>query len=164
MSAPVSAPVREYGFGAKLWNFFVVVLIFLLVGPPVGAIVFLGMLAVWIGKGSDPGAIGSVFAFLTLYGIIFSWFIGGLPAILTGLFFAIWQTFIGRTRWTLAAIAGIVAGLCLVAFAGDIARDIGDPPMMPIYLVTCFAATMACWVLARSFVTASVERSKAKTR
>ena len=88
-------PAREYGFGAKLWNFLVVVLIFVLVGPPVGAIVFLGMLAVWIGKGSDPGAIGSVFAFLTLYGIIFSWFVGGLPAALTGLAFASWQTFAG---------------------------------------------------------------------
>lgn len=154
MSAPVSAPAREYGFGAKLWNFFVVVLIFVLVGPPVGAIAFLAMLAVWLGKNSDPAAIGSVFAFLTLYGLIFSWFIGGLPALLTGLCFATWQTFIGRVRWALAAFGGIVAGLILVVVAGDIARDIGDPPMLPLYLITCFAATMACWLLARSFVTA----------
>ncbi len=154
MSAPVSAPAREYGFGAKLWNFCVVVLIFLLVGPPVGAVVFLAMVSIWVGKGSDPGAVASVFAFLTLYGIIFSWFIGGLPAVLTGLFFAIWQTFIGATRWTLAAVVGLVAGLSLVVVAGDLARDIGDPPMQPLYLVTCFAATMACWLMARSFVTA----------
>jgi hypothetical protein len=154
LSAPASPPVREYGFGAKLWNAFVIVLIFFLVGPPVGAIVFLAMLAAWLVKGSDPGAIGSVFAFLTLYGVIFSWFIGGLPAILTGLFFAFWQTFIGRTRWTMAAAVGIVAGLFLLVAAGDIAQEIGDPPMLPLYLVTCFAATMGCWALARSFVTA----------
>jgi hypothetical protein len=154
LSAPASSPVREYGFGAKLWNAFVIVLIFFLVGPPVGAIVFLAMLAAWLVKGSDPGAIGSVFAFLTLYGVIFSWFIGGLPAILTGLFFAFWQTFIGRTRWTMAAAVGIVAGLFLLVAAGDIAQEIGDPPMLPLYLVTCFAATMVCWALARSFVTA----------
>ena len=154
MSAPVSSSEREYGFGAKLWNFFVVVLIFVLVGPPVGAIVFLGMLAVWLAKGTDPGAVASVFAFLTLYGVLFSWFIGGLPAVLTGLAFAIWQTFIGRARATLAAVAGVCAGLLVSLAAGDIARDIGDPPMFPLYLVTCLAATMACWLLARSFVTA----------
>ncbi len=164
MSAPVSAPVREFGFGAKLWNVVVVLLIFVLVGPPVGAIVFLAMLAVWIGKSSDPGAIGAVFAFMTLYGVIFSWFIGGLPAVLTGLFFAIWQTFIGRTGWTLAAVVGIVAGLALLVVAGDVAQDIGDPPMIPLYLVTCFAATMACWLLARSFVTASVDSLKAHSQ
>lgn len=154
MSAPAAPPSREYGLGAKLWNFFVVVLIFVLVGPPVGAIVFLGMLAVWIAKGSDPGAIGSVFAFLTLYGIIFSWFIGGLPAALTGLAFATWQTFAGPVRWTAAALVGLAAGLLVALAAGDIARDIGDPPMLPLYLVTCLAATMACWLMARSFVTA----------
>lgn len=154
MSAPVPAPAREYGFGAKLWNFVVVVLIFLLVGPPVGAIVFLGMLAVWIAKSADPGAVGSVFAFLTLYGILFSWFIGGLPAFLTGLVFALWQTFVRRVSAGAAALVGIGAGLMLALVAGDIAREIGDPPMLPLYLVTCFSATMACWLLARSFVTA----------
>ncbi len=160
MSAPLDAPApsagREYGFGAKLWNFFVVVLIFLLVGPPVGAVVFLAMLALWLGKSSDPGAVASVFAFLTLYGLLFSWFIGGLPAVLTGLVFAIWQTFIGRVRATLAAVAGVGAGLLVTLAAGDIARDIGDPPMFPLYLVTCLAATMVCWLMARSFVTVGV--------
>ena len=106
-------PTREYSFGAKTWNFFVVVLIFLLIGPPVGAVVFLAMIAVWIGKGSDPGSVASVFAFLTLYGLLFSWFIGGLPAVLTGLAFAIWQTFVGPVRATIAAVAGIAAGLLL---------------------------------------------------
>ncbi len=154
MSASEDAPTRGFGFGAKLWNVIVILLIFLLVGPPVGAIVFLGMLAVWIGKSSDPGAVGSVFAFLTLYGILFSWFIGGLPALLTGLVFALWQTFVGRASWGMAALVGVGAGLMLVLVAGDMARDIGDPPMLPLYLVTCFAATMVCWLLARSFVTA----------
>jgi hypothetical protein len=154
VSAPAAPPAREYGFLAKLWNAFVVVLIFVLVGPPVGAIVFLGMLAVWLAKGSDPAAIGSVFAFLTLYGVIFSWFIGGLPAALTGLAFAFWQTFVGHVRWAAAALIGLAAGFLVALAAGDIARDIGDPPMLPLYLVTCFAATMTCWLMARSFVTA----------
>ncbi len=147
-------PGREYSFGAKTWNFFVVVLIFLLVGPPVGAAVFLAMIAVWVGQSSDPGTVASVFAVLTIYGLLFSWFFGGLPAALTGLVFATWQTFVGPVRATIAAVAGIAAGLLLTFGAGDIARDIGDPPMFPLYLVTCLAATMACWLLARSFVTA----------
>jgi hypothetical protein len=158
VSAPAAPPARQYGFGAKLWNFILVVLIFVLVGPPVGAIVFLGMLAVWIGKSSDPGAIGAVFAFLTLYGVIFSWFIGGLPAALTGLAFATWQTFVGHVRWTGAALVGLAAGLMVTLAAGDIARDIGDPPMLPLYLLTCLAATMACWLMARSFVTAGTSQ------
>lgn len=148
------APARRYGFFARLWNVFVIVLIFAFFGPPLGAIVFLGMLAIWMAKSSDPGAVGSVFAFLTLYGIFFSWFIGGLPAVLTGLAFAFWQTFVGPVRWAGAALVGLAAGFLLAVAAGDIARDIGDPPMLPLYLVTCFAATMACWVMARSFVTA----------
>lgn len=150
----MSASARQYGFFARLWNVFVVVLIFACFGPPLGAIVFLAMLAIWVAQGSDPGSIGSLFAFLTLYGIFFSWFIGGLPAVLTGLAFAIWQTFVGPVRWAAAALVGLAAGFLLALAAGDIARDIGDPPMLPLYLVTCFAATMACWVMARSFVTA----------
>ncbi|MDP2357390.1 MAG: hypothetical protein Q8M31_15195 [Beijerinckiaceae bacterium] len=151
-SAP--PPGRNYSFGAKMWNFSVVVLIFLLVGPPVGAVVFLAMVAVWVGQSSDPETVASVFAVLTIYGLLFSWFIGGLPATLTGLVFATWQTFMGPVRATMAAVAGIAAGLLLTLGAGDIAREIGDPPMLPLYLLTCLAATMACWLLARSFVTA----------
>ena len=113
MSPPTAAPPRRYGLLAKLWNFFIVVVIFVLFGPPIGAFVFLGMLAVWIGKSSDPGAIGSVFAFLTIYGILFSWFVGGLPAALTGLAFATWQTFAGPVRWAAAALVGLAAGLLL---------------------------------------------------
>ena len=158
MSAPVSPraapPARAYGFGAKLWNFIVVVLIFLAIGPPVGAVAFIAMLAVWVVNSPDPGAVGAVFAVMTIYGLVFSWFIGGLPAGLTGLFFAFWQTFVGRTRWIAAALAGLGMGFVLGLLAGESARDIGDPPVMPLMLVTCFAATMASWLLSRSFVTA----------
>lgn len=156
MSAPPAQPTREYGFGAKLWNFFVVVLIFVLVGPPVGALTFLGLLSLWIARdASEPGSAGMIFAFMTLYGVWLSWFVGGGPAALTGLVFATWQTFVGRVSWAVAGLIGLCAGVGVWAVAGGTYPGAPeDPPFLPLYLITCFVATMACWLLARSFVTA----------
>lgn len=146
---------RGYGFGAKLWNFVVIVLIFALVGPPVGALAFTALVSLWMARtATDPASAGLVFSFLSLYGVVFSWFIGGLHAALTGLVFATWQTFVGRAGWAFAGLVGLGAGFALAVAAGDgFAAEPGEPPMLPLYLVTCFAPTVVCWAMARSFVT-----------
>ncbi|MFN3891605.1 MAG: hypothetical protein ACK4MV_14500 [Beijerinckiaceae bacterium] len=156
MSAPLERPARAYGFGAKMWNFILVVLIFLVVGPPVGALTFSGLLSVWLARSaSEPGSAAMVFGFLSLYGVFFSWFIGAAPAALTGLVFAAWQTFVGRVQWALAGLIGLGAGIGVYIGGGDLTSHApGEPPLWPLYLLTCFVPTMACWLLARSFVTA----------
>lgn len=153
--APRAPPAREFGFGAMLWNFFIVVLIFVLVGPPVGALTLSGLLSLWLARTAEPGYAGMMFGFLSLYGVMFSWLAGFAPAALTGLAFAIWQTFIGRIGWALAGLIGLGAGAGVTIARGHaFASAPGEPPMLPLYLLTCFVPTMACWVMARSFVTA----------
>jgi hypothetical protein len=147
---------REYGFGAKLWNFTVVLLIFMLVGPPVGIVTFSALLAIWFAQEADAAGAASVIGVLTIYGLIFSWFLGGLPAALIGLTVAAWQTFVGRMGWALAGLIGLGAGVAMTLWAGDAFSGyaLAEPAMLPVGLLTCFAPTMVCWLLARSFVTA----------
>ena len=134
-------------------------LLFALVGPLAGGLVFIALLAVWMGQGSDAAGIAALFAFMTIYGLFLSWFIGAAPAVLTGLAFAFWQTFVGRVPWPMAALVGLAAGFVLTVAGGEaFVPGPGDPPMLPLNLLTCLVATMVCWTLARSFVTAGERR------
>lgn len=159
-SAPPAPPPRPAGFAARVWNATLVTLIYVLVGPPAGALVFLGLVAAWVGR-TDPDGAFAMFAFTSLFGVPLSYAVGAAPAFFVGLGFALWQTLVGRAGWLAAAGVGVVAGLLIAGANGDLSAEIdagADMPLRPIFMLTCAAATLACWACARSFVTAGPRR------
>lgn len=160
-TAPPSSPApRPAGFLARLWNGALVTLIYLLVGPPVGALVFLGLMASFISR-ADPDSGLAVFAFTAMFGVPLSYGVGGAPALIVGLGFALWQSLIGRTGWLAAAAVGVIAGLLIAGVNGGMGAELDTPddlPLRPIFMLTCAAATLACWALTRNFVTAGPRR------
>ncbi len=149
----MSAP----GFGARLWNLIVVLSIFVIVAPVVAALAFMGLLVGWLSHlGSEEAA--PFIALATAFGVMISYLAALAPAALVGCAFAAWQTFVGRVRWPAAAATGLAMGLIVGAFGDAFDNSDGTKSLLPLFLLTGLAATLAPWVLARSFVTAGAPR------
>lgn len=92
-------------------RFVAVVLVFVLVGPPLGAVTvgLAGGLAALV-LGDDSGMAGLVF-YAALLGLPLSWFFGGVQAAVAGLAFAAFAAIAPRPSIAVGIAAGLVAGL-----------------------------------------------------
>lgn len=118
-----------------------VFLVFLLLGPPIGALAY-GLLLTVVTVFTDPGMgltiIVAALAFLPL-----AYLIGGLQAAFTGLVSAnaVWRT--GRlSPWPPLAAALMAAGF-------HVARAHEDTAISAILVAVHLAAAGACWLVAR---------------
>lgn len=128
-------------------------LVFLMVGPPIGGIVFavsMALLPSWSGvphaEGSELSGQLSVGLFLGLFAIPFSYLVGGLQAAAMGLGHAVYGWFRGRPPLWLAAL------LAAVVFAGSLISGMADAselffPMLLVHVIPAFL----CWLIVRSF-------------
>ena len=136
-------------WGECLATFFV----FLMVGPPIGGIVFALTMAllpsvsgVPFGDGSDTAGQISVGIFIGLFAIPFSYMVGGLQAAAMGLAHAVYGWFRGRQPFWFAAV------MAAVVFAGSLISGMADASELffPMLLVHVIPALL-CWLIARSF-------------
>src|SRR5262245_33605075 len=89
-----------------------IALIFALVGPPIGGVTLLTMLAIVnMGPTTNPSDYITVVLFGLIYGAAFAYLFGTLPAVLVGLVMGIRQVYFGRVTGTEALGLGLVAGL-----------------------------------------------------
>lgn len=150
----------------RLFRVLVVVLVFIAVGPPVGGFVFLPTLVMAdFGSSVDVSSMLLVVAFGLIYAVPLSYFIGALPAALTGCFVGAWLAFYGRMLLVAALATGIGAGLVMTMLSDrDLLSATGGPidtEVLPI-IAACFAGTMAAWAIVRTwFMTPPVMIRKA---
>jgi hypothetical protein len=127
--------------------------IFVLVGPPVGAMTF-ALVTALIGMGGKPEA-GSLFvvaAFAMIYAVPLSYLFGIGPAFLAGGLVGLWLAFFGPMRWFAAVIAGLVVGLLMQLMTGQaMLAQTGDATLPPVLAIICAVATMACWAIVRGW-------------
>ena len=153
---PVQRPRPDApGLVAKLWNFIVVVLIFVLVGPAAAALSFVALAVAWLsqfgGEEATPLlALATTFGFM----VMVSYVVALAPAALAGALFGFWQTFIGRVRWHAAAATGLALGFAAAVMADALVPQGDEKFLLPFFLLTGLAGTRASWLMARSFVTA----------
>jgi hypothetical protein len=133
-----------------------ITLIFLLVGPPIGAILMVG--------GSDIVRIGSIGATREIFRWVINdpvlvfgmgYVIGGLPALFAGLLVGTAQVFHGGATWLWALASGLAAGVGLLAFlfitVGSRADDMHlISPQTAAMLLACVLPTFACWAIVRA--------------
>lgn len=151
MSAATAAPTLP----RRLLRVLAVVLVFVAVGPPVGGFVFLPTLVMADFGGSvDVSSMLLVAAFGLIYAVPLSYFIGALPAALTGCFVGAWLAFYGRMPLVAALATGIGAGVVMTMLSDrELLSATGGPidtEALPI-VAACFAGTMAAWAIVRTW-------------
>lgn len=128
-----------------------VVLVFVLLGPPVGALVFMLTTAlIGFGKGVDLAGLTWVALFAVIYAVPFSYLIGVVPAAAAGLLVGVRQAYFGPATAFYAAGAGLLVGICLLWMSGQRIGS-GSDASTPVMLATCFVSTLVCWTVVRGW-------------
>ena len=143
---------RAHGFFAKLLNLVIVFVIHVVVAPVVAAFAFIGLLLTWLSYAPSAHppeiiTVGLLLAFMISFSVALA------PAAAMGAGFALWQTFVGRVRWPIAASAGLMSGFGVAAMFDAYERASGEKSLLPIFLLTGLAATLTSCAVSRSFVT-----------
>jgi hypothetical protein len=148
--------MTERGVGARIGQVLAIVLVFVLIGPPVGTMVFM-MLITLIGLHYqvDLQGLSWIALFSLIYALPIGYMIGIAPAAASGLAIGIRQAFYGRVAWWLALAVGIIVGVGFQVLTGQ--------PLVPaegasgmreqgaVMVLTCLCATMVCWALVRGW-------------
>lgn len=141
------------GFGRRLAVTGGIVLLFLVAGPPIGAVsLFLLIGLGGLADGADLSGLGWIGLFGLIYGAPLSYLIGAPPAAAAGVLVGVRQAWWGRVAWPYAGLAGLVTGLGLLWLSATPVYQLGDMPVRgsgPFLLLTCLTATLACTGLVR---------------
>jgi hypothetical protein len=144
---PAAAPPR------RPWRrVFYTVLASVGVGPPAGAVFFTLAIMFYLPfskpASSDNSIASSLLGsiFVLPFAVLFSFVLGGLQAIGTGLVFAAYGWRFKRVPLWLAVGAGTVMfGLFMLVTGVD------DTSILPLYFATHVVAALACWLIVRNF-------------
>lgn len=152
---PASMPTGPT-LGKRLSCLAAIVAIFVVIGPPVGALAFmLSIAAVAMGAKTDLASLSWIGLFALIYAAPLSYFIGAGPAAAGGLVFGVRQAFFGPVNWLAAALIGAGVGIGFLVMSGhsltSMLTDTEQPEYVPVMMVTCLAATMACWAIVRGW-------------
>jgi hypothetical protein len=141
--------------GAAIGRFLLIVFIFALVGPPLGALVVAGAVMAGIfGATQDPEGAMWIGAFLSLFGIVFSWVLGIVPAVTAGLIIGARQAFFSAVPFWYAAVTGLVVGLFTMPFVLD--EGVGHERYgAPLVILVCLLPTLALWAMVKALRSAA---------
>lgn len=141
--------------GRRLTILLKVVGVFLLVGPPAGALTFfVGMGVYGVSQTGDIAGMWWVSLFGLIYGLPLSYPLGIAPAAAAGLVLGATAALHHVPGFLFAAVTGFLVGLWLVyAGGGPVAPpDAGtasDYVSTALLVTTCLVPTVVCWAVAR---------------
>jgi hypothetical protein len=147
---------------------FGILVIFVLVGPPVGAVIFLVTVGlIGMGHQADLSGLAWVGLFAIIYGVPFGYLIGAAPAAAAGLLVGIRQAFFGRTPWWLAIAIGVLVGIGFQVATGQpvVPSDdsVGLREQGVVMAITCLCATLLCWGIVRHWYFAPTAKTTEPT-
>jgi hypothetical protein len=154
----VSAP-RGPGAAGRIARLLATVLVFVVLGPPLGAVIWIGILAA-LSMPPQMDAADPSFTWFTLLGLLYavpmSYFFGAGPAAAAGLVIGLAQSFVGRAGWPLALGTGLVVAVVVLERSNDGALPaVSDRSALPEYsaimILACLISTLLCWSLVRSW-------------
>ena len=153
----MSAP-RGPGAAGRIARLLATVLVFVVLGPPLGAVIWIGILAAL--SLPPPTDADPSFTWFTLLGLLYavpmSYFFGAGPAAAAGLVVGLAQSFVGRAGWPLALGTGLVVGVVVLERSGEGALPAAPdqsafPEYSAIMILAGIIATLLCWSLVRSW-------------
>ncbi len=132
-----------------------ILLVFVLVGPPVGALGFALLISLdAAARQVDLQGLSWLGPLALLYGIPMSYVFGLLPAVAAGLLVGIRRAYFGPVAARHALIVGGLVGLGVALSTGQHQLPIEEsgtslPETGAVLFFTCLAATMVCWLIVR---------------
>jgi len=159
VNVPPPLPVSSLALpsrGKRISCAVAILLVFLFVGPPVGALAFMLSIAlIGMGLKVDLAGLSWIGLFALIYAVPLSYFIGVGPAAVGGLMVGIRQAFYGPIRWPFAVLIGISIGVGVMILSGKSMpfglTDTEHPDYLPVMVITCLTATMVCWAIVRTW-------------
>ncbi len=145
-------------WGRHLISLLKVLGVFVLLGPPIGALTFFAGIGVY--GASQTGNIADVmwiFLFGLIYAVPLSYLMGAIPAAITGLILGALAIFHRIPGTPISAATGVLVGLGLVHSGGrpTLPHNIESASeYVPAFLLiaTCLVATVICWAVARRLI------------
>ncbi len=141
MPPPAPSPARRAGFGALART----MLVFLLVGPPVGGLVVMAALSLQVSRSDLEGGLW-VFLFLVLWGWWFSYVWGAVPALASGLAIWAWRMWRGPASALVAGATGLAVGVVWAFGFMDLYHEEAEV-LAGAVVVAGVVSTMLCWWL-----------------
>jgi hypothetical protein len=131
-----------------------IVLIFVVVGPPVGGLVVIyGSEIARLHSAADVSAVTRKFANAVALIVGMSYLLGSLPAAAAGLLVGIRQAFYGTVTWPMALGIGLIVGAAFAVFVVISASRSGPASLFSapsaLMIAASVIATMVCWVCVR---------------
>jgi hypothetical protein len=133
-------------------NFVLVLAVFALLGPPIGAVIFMIAATAWGGaNGVDLAGLGWVGVFAAIYAAPLSFIFGALPALASGGIVASRMTWSGRIGLPYAVLTGCAVGLATIILSGQSLGRPGSGQAGSVALfLACLVATVVCSLIARA--------------
>jgi hypothetical protein len=153
---------RSPGPVARIGRLIAVVLVFVLLAPPLGALIWVALL---VGIGLPPEWEATevdrhwVTALGLIYAVPMSYYFGAAPAAVGGLVIGFWQSFVGRAGWPLALGTGLVVAIAVLHRSGQgaLVATPGESPFPEypaVVILACLIPILLCWGLVRSWYVA----------
>jgi hypothetical protein len=139
----------------RLLRALAVVAVFILLGPPLGALAFfLTIGAINLGHGVLPEDLFTIGLFALIYGVPLSYMIGAAPAALAGLAVGSWQSCRGRVTFLGALLIGLLTGIGLAMFSEtrvfpSASAEASELVIGGVLVATCLIPTVLCWLIVR---------------
>jgi hypothetical protein len=150
------------GPAARIGRLIAIVLVFVLLAPPLGALIWVALL---VGIGLPPEWEATevdrhwVTALGLIYAVPMSYYFGAAPAAVGGLVIGFWQSFVGRAGWPLALGTALVVAIAVLERSGQralVATPAESPfPEYPaVVILACLVPILLCWGLVRGWYVA----------
>lgn len=141
MSEPTAIPFRPKPVD-RVSRLLGTTLIFILVGPPIGSLVYIAIGLDALGKGVGKFELTGALTFVGL-----SYLPGLLPAAVSGFTVGLVQSMTGRAPWWIIPIAGYLGAS--VYQWGAALRSLQIPVVSSHFFASCLIATVGCVLIAR---------------
>lgn len=154
MSQPRSRSLTPF---SPVAAFFLVLLLFAVLGPAVGGVLFgavAGALAAWNSTAGPVAALFGYIAFVIL-ALIYAYVLGIAHALVAGVIVAVLGIWRRSNRAAVALLAGAIASVVGTAIAHPFNPDFFRFAAVLFYLPICLVAAWVCWYVTRGIVRAT---------
>ena len=141
---------------------FLVLLIFVVIGPAVGTIMAVPLIMLNSGSLSEISQIIWIIVGLAFGGLWVGYFFGGIPAALAGLIIGIKEVYFGGAGWPFVLGVGALVGIAPIVHFSKLPASASNWKVDIGLCVVTTLSTVACWSIIRALLLDQPDQSEVK--